>query len=91
VECGSSARNWALELAEPDVGVEVMLLCARDRKLRHCGERSTATRRWRPSGGGACVASAGDAREGGEQRWGRQEATRGHQKLELELGVLHRR
>jgi hypothetical protein len=49
VECGSSARNWALELAEQDVGVEVMLLRARDRKLRLCGERSTATRRWRPA------------------------------------------
>jgi hypothetical protein len=49
VECGSSARNWALELAEQDVGVEVMLLCARDRKLRLYGERSTATRRWRPA------------------------------------------
>jgi hypothetical protein len=33
------------------------------------------------------VASAGDAREGEEQRWERQGATRGHvQKLEVELG-----
>jgi hypothetical protein len=49
VECGSSARNWALELAEQDVGVEVMLLHARDRKLRRGGGLSTATRRWRPA------------------------------------------
>jgi hypothetical protein len=71
VKCGSSARNWALELAEQGVGVEVILRRARDRKIRPCGERSTATRRWRPSGGGARVASAGDAREGGKERWGR--------------------
>jgi hypothetical protein len=50
------------------------------------------TARWRPSGGGARVVSAGEARKGGEQRWGRQRATRGHvQELEVELGVLHRR
>jgi hypothetical protein len=71
VKCGSSARNWALELAEQGVGVEVILLRTRDRKIRPYGERSTVTRRWRPSGGGAHVASVGDAREGGEQRWGR--------------------
>jgi hypothetical protein len=33
------------------------------------------------------VASAGDAREGGEQRWEEAGATRGHvQELEVELG-----
>jgi hypothetical protein len=49
VKCGSSARNWALELAEQGVGVEVILLHVRDRKIRPCGECSTATRRWRPA------------------------------------------
>jgi hypothetical protein len=49
VKCGSSARNWALELAEQGVGVEVILLRVRDRKIRPCGECSTATRRWRPA------------------------------------------
>jgi hypothetical protein len=69
-----------------------MPLRARDRKLWLCGERSTATARWRPGGGGARVASAGDAREGGEQRWEETWATRGHvQELEVELGVLRRR
>jgi hypothetical protein len=43
------ARKLALELEGQDVGVEVMLLCTRERKLRLCGERSTATRRWRPA------------------------------------------
>jgi hypothetical protein len=48
---------------------------------------ATVMARWRPSGGGACVASSGEAREGGEQRWERQRATRGHvQELEVELG-----
>jgi hypothetical protein len=51
-------------------------------------ELAMATARWRPGGGGARVASAGDAREGGEQRWERQRAMRRHlQKLELELGA----
>jgi hypothetical protein len=36
-------------LEEQDVGVEVMLLRARERILRLCGERSTAMRRWRPA------------------------------------------
>jgi hypothetical protein len=36
-------------LEEQDVGVEVMLLHARERKLRLCGERSMAMRRWRPA------------------------------------------
>jgi hypothetical protein len=49
VECGSSARNWALELEEYSVGVTGKLLRARDRKLWFCGERSTTTRRWRPA------------------------------------------
>jgi hypothetical protein len=59
--------NWQNSI----VGVEVMPLRARDRKLWLCGERSTATARWRPGGGDARVASVGDAREGGEQRWWR--------------------
>jgi hypothetical protein len=42
--------------------------------------------RQRLGGGRAAVASAGDAREGGEQRCGREGATRGHvQELEVEL------
>jgi hypothetical protein len=48
-ECGSGARKLALELEEQDVGVRVMLLRVRDQELRHCGELSTATRRWRPA------------------------------------------
>jgi hypothetical protein len=49
VECGSGARKLALELEEQDVGVKLMLLRSRDRKLRRFGELSTATRRWRPT------------------------------------------
>jgi hypothetical protein len=48
VECGSSARNCALELKEKSVGITGKLMRVRDKKLRLCGERSTATRRWRP-------------------------------------------
>jgi hypothetical protein len=33
-ECGSGARKLALELEKQDVGIEVMLLRVRDRKLR---------------------------------------------------------
>jgi hypothetical protein len=58
-KCGSSARNGLLELAEQDIGIEVTLLRARDRKLRLCGERSTATRRWRPADARVVVARAG--------------------------------
>jgi hypothetical protein len=47
--CGSDARNWALGVAEQDVGVEVVLLRVRDRELRRGGGLSTATRRWRPA------------------------------------------
>jgi hypothetical protein len=46
--CGSDGRNWALGVAEQDVGVEVVLLRARDRELRRGSGLSTATRRWRP-------------------------------------------
>jgi hypothetical protein len=48
-ECGSNARNWVLGVAEQNVGVEVVLLRARGKELRLWGERSTATRRWRPA------------------------------------------
>jgi hypothetical protein len=47
-ECGLDARNWALGVAEQDVGVEVVLLRARERELRLGGGLSTTTRRWRP-------------------------------------------
>jgi hypothetical protein len=47
-ECGSDARNWALGVAEQDVGVEAVLLRARERELRRRSGLSTVTRRWRP-------------------------------------------
>jgi hypothetical protein len=52
---------------------------------------ATAAARWRPSGGGVRVASAGDARERWELRWERQRATRRYvQRLEVELGPQRR-
>jgi hypothetical protein len=63
VECGSSARNWVLELEEQKVGVEVMLLRTRDRELRLHGGLSTAMRRWRP----ADARGSRGARAGGHQ------------------------
>jgi hypothetical protein len=47
-KCSSGVWNWALGVAEKHVGVEVVLLRARGRKLRHGRGLSTATRRWRP-------------------------------------------
>jgi hypothetical protein len=47
-ECSSVIGNWTREVAEQHVGVDVVLLRARGRKLRHCSELSTTARRWRP-------------------------------------------
>jgi hypothetical protein len=55
-------------------------------------EPATAAARWRPNGDGVRVASAGDARKGGEQKWRRQGATRGRGiQQEVVLGKLRRR
>jgi hypothetical protein len=54
-----------------------MLLRARDRKLRLCGERSTATRRWQPTNARVCVARAREATRGEELDRGSKRATRG--------------
>jgi hypothetical protein len=71
-ECGSGARKLALELEEQDVAVMVMLLHARNRELRCCGELSTATRRWRPmearGSRGARERAAGERKEVGAGR-----------------------
>jgi hypothetical protein len=63
-ECGSDARNWALGVAEQDVGVEVVLLRARDRELRCGGGLSTATRRWRPAEARGCRGARVRGQEG---------------------------
>jgi hypothetical protein len=68
VECGLGARKLVLELEEQNVGVNVMLLRARDRELRLCGELSTATRRWRP----ADARGSRGARAGGQQGRGKR-------------------
>jgi hypothetical protein len=55
-------------------------------------EPATAAARWRPNGDGVRVASAGDARKGGAQKWDWQGATRGREiQQEVVLGGLHRR
>jgi hypothetical protein len=77
VEYGSRARNWVLELEEQNVGVEVMLLRARDNELRLCGERPTGTRRWRPADARLIVARAREATRGEELDRERKRATRG--------------
>jgi hypothetical protein len=63
-ECGSDARNWALGVAEQDVGVEVVLLRARDRELRRGGGLSTVTRRWRPAEARGCRGARARGQEG---------------------------
>jgi hypothetical protein len=47
-ECSSVSGNWTLGVAAQHVGVDVVLLRARERELRHCSELATAARRWRP-------------------------------------------
>jgi hypothetical protein len=73
VECGSSARNYALELEEKSVGITGKLMRARDKKLRLCGERSTATRRWRPEE----ARGRRGARARGDQGRGKRSGSRG--------------
>jgi hypothetical protein len=51
-------------VAEQDVGVEVVLLRARDRELRHGGGLSTATRRWRPVEARGCRGARARGQEG---------------------------
>jgi hypothetical protein len=48
-ECGLVTGNWTREVTEQQVGVDVVLLRARERGLMHRGGLSTATRRWRPA------------------------------------------
>jgi hypothetical protein len=47
-KCGLVSGNWTLGVAAQRVGVDVVLLRARERELRHCSELSTTARRWRP-------------------------------------------
>jgi hypothetical protein len=47
-KCRSVSENWTLGVAAQHVGVDVVLLRARERELRHCSELSTTARRWRP-------------------------------------------
>jgi hypothetical protein len=50
-------------------------------------ELATAAARWRPHSDGVRVASAGNARKGGEQKWNKARATRGSAlQLEVALG-----
>jgi hypothetical protein len=77
-ECGSDARNWAPGVAEQDVGVEAVMLRAREREIRCRGRLSTATRRWRPAEARGRRGTRARGQEGREQRRGKQGATRGH-------------
>jgi hypothetical protein len=76
--CGSDARNWVLGVAEQNVGVEVVLLRARGKELRLWGERSTATRRWRPAVARGRRGARARGQEGRGQRRRKQGATPGH-------------
>jgi hypothetical protein len=74
VGCGSGEGGE--ECDQQLGGVVVVLKCARTQGWALDLGLATAAARWRPSGGGVRVASAGDARERGELRWERQRATR---------------
>jgi hypothetical protein len=50
------------------VCVEVVLLRARGRRLRLCGERSTAARRWRPEEARGCRGARACSQEGRGKR-----------------------
>jgi hypothetical protein len=55
-------------------------------------ELATAAARWRPHSDGVRVASAGNARKGGEQKWNKARATRGSEmQQEVVLGTRYRR
>jgi hypothetical protein len=70
-ECSSGTGNWTLGVAEQLVGIDVVLLRARARGLRHWGGLSTVTRRWRPEEArgwrGACA--CGQERRGKRPEW----------------------
>jgi hypothetical protein len=72
-ECGLDARNWALGVAEQDVGVEAVLLRVREKELRRRGGLSTATRRWRPEEArgrrGACARGQEGMEGKSSKRW----------------------
>jgi hypothetical protein len=68
-EYGSVARNWALGAAKQHVGVEVVLLRARGRRLRRGSELSTTARRWRPEMARGVVARAREATREEERGW----------------------
>jgi hypothetical protein len=76
-KCSSDAGKWTLGVAEQHVGVEVVLLRARGRRLRRCSELSTMARRWRPEMARGVVARARAARKGEESGRNRGEMTRG--------------
>jgi hypothetical protein len=53
-ECSLVTGIWTREVTEQQVGMDVVLLRARERGLRHRGGLSTATRRWRPAVASGC-------------------------------------
>jgi hypothetical protein len=55
----------------------VVLMRPQTQGLGTCLELATAAARWRPNGDVVRVASAGNARKEGEQKWKERGATRG--------------
>jgi hypothetical protein len=68
MKCSSSDGKWTLGVAEQHIGVDVVLLRARGRRLRLCGERSTAARRWRPEEAQGCRGARACGQEGRRKR-----------------------
>jgi hypothetical protein len=66
--------NWTREVTEQQVGVDVVLLRARGRKLRHCSELPTTARRWRPEE----ARGWRGARACGQERRGKRSERRGN-------------
>jgi hypothetical protein len=73
-ECSSVSGNWTREVTEQHVCVDVVLLRARGRKLRHCSELSTTARRWRPEE----VRGWRGVRACGQERRGKRSVQRGN-------------
>jgi hypothetical protein len=91
-ECSSGTGFWTLGLAKQQVGVDVVLLRARERELRHCSELATTARRWRPETARVAVARAREATRGEERSRDWEERTRGELwQLEVALGARDRR
>jgi hypothetical protein len=72
-ECSLATGNWTREVTEQQVGVDVVLLRARGRGLRHRGGLSTVTRRWRPEE----ARGWRGARACGQERRGKRSERRG--------------